>query len=256
MLTNNQKTELDAITNKSLDVAEQTWSQVGGELVEKQAMAALNAMAKSVETEIPGYPVIEHGTPKVSDFIAIVVDMRGSTDHLVKAISPKKADVSQLQRVFYETAALLPALAKAISYRNGAVTEYLGDGVLGLFLCEKEDGNGIYDAYNGALKCLDTVDEVTNPILNDRYRLPPLKIGVGLSHSSAVVTLVGLTEEYMQPKVFGECVWRATKLAQGTNQIYICKALRLMWPTSKDGKLTFKKKSFNKLDGYLVSKNE
>jgi len=55
----------------------------------------------------------------------------------MRAVSSKTSKVSQLQRIFYETSALLPAMAKLIFFENGSVTEYLGDGVLGLFTRER-----------------------------------------------------------------------------------------------------------------------
>lgn len=253
MLPNKQKIELIQVVRESLDEAENIWNKVGDALV--MANSRLSTYkAESVNTQIPGYPIIEQGQPKVDDFIAIVADMRDSTTHLLQAISQKTASVNQLQRVFYETSALLPSLAKAIGYENGKITEYLGDGILGLFCVNKEDkSETIYAANRAASKCLETVSDVVNPLIAERYSLPPLQIGVGLAYSKAVVTLVGLPN-FMQPKVFGECVFRASKLSSGSNEVIIDKVLRDMWPTSKNGTLRFIPKKKRNVDGFLIQK--
>lgn len=255
MLTKTEKVEVQEVAGRSLDTAEQIWNQVGDQLALANSRSFMRKFAESVNTQIPGHPTVELGKPKVGDFIAIVADMRGSTGHLLQAISQKTARVTQLQRVFYETAALLPSLAKAISYENGSVTEYLGDGVLGLFCVDTEErSKTIYEANRAAENCLDTVQSVVNPLLQERYSLPSLKIGVGLAYSKAVVTLVGLPE-FMQPKVFGECVFRATKLASGADEVMIDENLKCIWPTSKDGILRFlPKRVRGDIDGYIVQK--
>ncbi len=253
MFTKPQQNELNAIVTGSLNQAEQIWNQVGDQLViTASARTVIANLSESVETQIPGYPTVEHGKPKVDDFIAIVADMRGSTEHLLCAISQKTAHVSQLQRVFYETSALLPCLAKVISYEEGNVTEYLGDGILGLFCLDKEtQRKTIYAANRAANKCLEAVKSFVNPMLNSRYSLPELKIGVGMAYSKAVVTLVGLPN-FMQPKVFGECVFRATKLSSGANLVMIDEALKSIWPTAEDGILQFLPRKVNGVDGYII----
>ncbi|MDA3926402.1 MAG: adenylate/guanylate cyclase [Kiritimatiellae bacterium] len=255
MLTSKQTKELSQIASVSLDAAESIWNQVGDELaMAANSRAFTMKLAESIDTQIPGHPTVEPGKPKVDHFIAIVADMRDSTKHLLCSISQKTARVSQLQRVFYETAALLPSLAKAIAYEEGHVTEYLGDGILGLFCVDKDDKNKtIYASKRAANKCMDAVRDVVNPQLFSRYNLPPLRIGIGLAYSKAVVTLVGLPD-FMQPKVFGECVFRATKLSEGTDAVMIDEALKCIWPKTENGTLCFVPCKVGNLDGYLVQK--
>lgn len=97
------------------------------------------------ESLMPGLPPIYEGQTIIGEFIALVADMRDSTNHLLQAISPKKADISDLQRVFYETSALLPSLAKVVSFHDGKTTEYLGDGILAFFLVDEEDKTDAID---------------------------------------------------------------------------------------------------------------
>lgn len=254
MLTAAQNNELCQLTESALDSAQRVWEQVGSQLVKAAANESVcfSNRALAVDTHIPGHPIIEPDQPKVDQFIAIVADMRDSTSHLLQAISKDRAKVSQLQRVFYETAALLPNLAKSISFENGRVTEYLGDGVLGLFRVEITDpGKTVYAAHRAASKCLDAVNDVVNPSLERRYSLPPLKIGIGMAYSKAVVTVVGLPD-FMQPIAFGECVFRASKLSAGNQEILVDKALKFLWPVSDRPTIRFTPRKVKDIDGFLV----
>lgn len=260
MLNNEQRNELEKLTNDCLNAAEGIWDRVGHEFVSlenaraEMIKTAKEAALEAIETQIPGYPYVEPAEPQVDDFIALVADMRGSTNHLLHAISHKTSSVSQLQRVFYETSALLPSLAKTIAFEGGKVTEYLGDGVLGLFKASKDlRPEVVRDAYRSAKKCFSTVTEVVNPILAKRYSLPKLKLGIGMAFSKTVVSVIGLPE-HLEAKVFGECVYYATKLSSGTDQIHVDEALKCIWPTTKGGTLNFLPRKMKGVDGYLVDK--
>lgn len=242
------------LITRSLDNAEKTWESGGYKLVqvlESARMAALE-YAEIAPSHIPGHPLVSDQETVIDEFVALVADMRGSSRHLMCAISPKIAQVSGLQRVYYETSALLPALSKTISYKDGSVTEYLGDGVLALFQVDENDkSKAIYSAYNSAKEIIGSTRMLINTILEKRYSLPPLNIGVGLALSKTIVTLVGLDGK-KQPKAFGECVFRATKLSTGFNEIFSDINIKLAWPKSKGGKIVFKLKNFEGVEGYLI----
>src|ERR1700733_9628453 len=136
MLRDAQKEEVTYLVNRGLDKAERIWRWHGVALDEARAhvRADSEGLAKAAErvpSRIPGHKEVESGDEKVGMFIALVADMRDSSIHLNCAIASSK--VSEMQRVFFETSALLPALEKTIQYEVGAVTEYLGDGILALF---------------------------------------------------------------------------------------------------------------------------
>ena len=233
-MTGLQKVELEKLAVQALENAESIWNAVGAEMG-KIAKSLHNSLSESVKSTIPGHSLVDFAQPKVDDFIAIVADMRNSTEHLREAIGQQPPKPSQLQRVFYETAVLLPCLAKTIENEDGRVTEYLGDGVLGLFQLDRNDkSTAIYDANRAARNCLEMVDVVINPLLSKRHNLPPLRLGVGMAYSRAVVTVVGLPG-FMQPKAFGECVFYATKFSCGNNEIYVDKNLERIWPTVNSG---------------------
>lgn len=251
-MTPEQRASLELLVSETLDEAEAVWNKVEPKLTalanhSRQMMLEKMAMP----TRIPGYPIIEDGIPIVDEFIALIADMRDSTKHLLQAISLKTSKVSQLQRVYYETTALVTALAQVVEWDTGAVTEYLGDGILALFKASPDRDKSIYAAHRAAKNCLLAREEVINPILNKRYGLPPIDIGIGMAYSKAVVTVVGLAS-YKQPKVFGECVFRASKLAHEVNKIVVDEAMNLAWPTSKDGKLKFELIMFGDLKGHRI----
>ncbi len=261
-MNDENKIILRQLIRESLNNAERVWKNEGSQLTAANECFDSEShritKSESVPSFIPGYPIVHTDTNEVATFIALVADMRNSSQHLLCDISQKHAKVSMLQRVYYETSALLPALAKTISFENGAVTEYLGDGVLAFFKVDDTDpSESIYAAHRAARNCIQACRDIVNEELNSRYDLPALDIGVGLATSKALITLVGLEGE-KQAKAFGECVFRATKLSNGTNAIYVDEKLEAMWPTSSTGGgLQFRRKHVNGVDGFLIeSKNK
>ena len=234
------------LVSLQLDNAEKVWKQHGSELI--RASLIKNEM---LDSNIPGIPLFEK--PVVAPFIAMMVDMRESTKHLMQA----NKGISQLERVFYETNALLPTLAKIISYHDGQVTEYLGDGALALFPIKLEKPYEQREAvalsvYEASLDSLHAIDKIINVELKNRYQLPPLVVGIGLALSKCLVTNFD-----DQVKAFGEAVFRVSKLCKGNNKILVNKNLELIWPSSKRGKIKFIKQStYNDEDSYMISKTE
>jgi len=239
-MNSDQRTIIANLVDSSLNQAEHHWSNGGYKLIAESRVGteAFNKSAMdSAPSQIPGHEIVMEGETIVDDFIAIVADMRNSTDHMLTASNSIKLE--GIQRVFYETAALLPALEKTINIYKGGVTEYLGDGVLGFFKKEEEKPNQyIYDAHNAAKDCLNNTLGIVNSALAIRYELPPLKIGIGLALSKALVSLSGI-EGARHAKAYGECVFRATKLSGGNNVILIDSNLRTAWPSSQGGRLSF-----------------
>lgn len=255
-MTNVEKEEIKKIINDSLNKAEEHWENGGYLLQENITMedASMDSIAKreSEPSKIPGYSVVQDNETKIDDFIALVMDMRDSSKHLMENIASAK--VTELERIYYETSALLPAVAKTINFQEGGVTEYLGDGILAFFKIDESDKDeSIRKAFRASKNIIDGTREIINTIIQERYSLPPINIGVGLASSKALITLVGLPKE-KHPKAFGKCVFRATKLSGGNNAIYIDDVLKDMWPTSSGGRLKFKSKNVKGVDGYLIER--
>lgn len=253
MISEKLKTELIKIINNTLDRCEKQWNNtLGKEKIVKKTFAE----AFEAHTNIPGHPYLDENQYKSDLFVAFMLDMRDSTKHLRQAISTYLSDVSMMQRVFYEVSALLPAMAKIINDYDGAVTEYLGDGLLALFQLPKQAENQrfiLYKVLHAAETCLDALHEVVNPILQERYRLPPIEIGIGLAHSEAIISHFGLSPN-TQVKVIGECIYFASQCSKGRNEIIVHERLKDIWPSSKGGKLKFKIRPFKDFVGYIVLK--
>ncbi|MBH0050676.1 hypothetical protein [Pseudoalteromonas sp. SWYJZ19] len=254
MLTSAQKIQVRNLVNYSLDKAENHWKNGAYQLFEGRSISfeSYNKSMDSEPSKIPGHSVVHDDVTVIDEFIAYVADMRDSSKHLMCEISAKNSKVSRLQRVFYETSALLPALALTINFNNGKVTEYLGDGVLALFKVDPEDkSKAIYAAHEAAKNAVGQTRDIVNEILEERYSLPKIDLGVGLAMSKALITLVGLEGE-KHPKAFGECVFRATKLSGGRNQIITDEIVKSTWPTVKGGTLVFRQKRIKEISGYLI----
>ncbi|HGU6622672.1 TPA: adenylate/guanylate cyclase [Citrobacter amalonaticus] len=245
------------LVNRSLDQAERHWRNGGYKLIAESSLG-MESFSKSAmdaaPSRIPGYEFIMDGETIVDEFIAIVIDMRGSTKHLLNA--DNSTALEGIQRVFYETSALLPAVEKTINIYNGGITEYLGDGVLGFFKRDKDNPDkAIYNAHDAAKDCLNTTLNLVNAALETRYGLTPLVIGVGMALSKALISLSGI-DGVKHPKAYGECVFRATKLSGGQNIVLVDERLKNAWPKKRGGVLKFMKSEIGKggVTGFKIIK--
>ena len=188
--------------------------------------------------------------PQVDEFIALVVDMRNSTQRLKTHI--KEAKVNGLQRVYYETSALLPGIAVTCGFEGGMVTEYLGDGGLILFGVDVDNREeSVRMAYRAAKNCISETRKFINNTIKNRYNLPEISLGAGLAMSKAMVTLVGAPGNY-QPKAIGSCVWDATKLSGGMNTVHVSPDIKGVWPKSKGGLMRFKPLDLKHVEGFRM----
>jgi len=257
VLNDSQRKIITVLVNESLNKAEKHWDN-GGHMLASLGFERFNeAMdikkAESEPSKIPGHSTVQDDETVIDEFIALVADIRNSSEHLMCARSEKRSAVSGIQRVYYETSALLPALAQAIKFEEGNVTEYLGDGILALFKVDSNNKkDAIYAAHRAAKNCIGDVRNIVNSTLENRYSLPALDLGIGVAMSNTIVTLIGLEGE-KHPKAIGECIYRATKLSSGVNKIYIDIQVESAWPTSKGGKLKFLPRALGGVDGYLIS---
>lgn len=168
---------------------------------------------------IPGYQVMNKKSIYLSEFAALCVDIRNSSAHFKKNNSLSKID-SGLHRIFIETSTLITAVAHLAKQKGGNTTELLGDGALILFPMNKERKNVIEDALYVANKSINILLKYVNYLLWEQYKLPPLSIGVGISHSHAMVKVININGCY-HPKVIGQCIWEAAKLSYGKNKVFI-----------------------------------
>jgi len=241
--------------NDALDNAELIWKDVGHHFLNEKLEKAFSTMRASekVPSKIPGFPFVQENEPKVADFIAFVLDIRNSTKHLIEAISTRTAKASQLERILYETTAINTAGSEIVTKYNGGITEYLGDGFLALYkVTDEKNPKEVYDAYDSSSFYLSIALSEVNKILDERYSLPELKIGIGMAYSKAIVTIVG-HDKNLHPKALGECIYRASKLSDGINEVFIDERLKLLWPKSDNGTLKFQfRNRTNDFNSYLI----
>lgn len=188
------------------------------------AHARAASCGHATKTLIPGYPVLDVDRPSVGEFVAFVADMRNSSARFSEAAAFPHVRCG-LQRIFYETSALIPAIAHTAARAGGQATELLGDGLLILFHIERgKREQVIARACAAAARCIDSSIACVNDLLWQRHRLPPLKIGIGLAYGPAIVKVVDANGRH--PKVIGQCIWDATKLSGGENAIGLSRPLQ------------------------------
>lgn len=241
----NLKQQLEYICKNHLNKAEEDWDISGAHsLVESKTVGMDSISFEDSQSLIPGHENVSPFKPTVDDFIAVVCDIRNSSQRVGTVIKVLK--VNGIQRVFYETSALLPVIEATLESFGGKVTEYLGDGLLGFI--KYEGDKQVYDVYHFSKCCLTLSLDIVNEELKTRYNLPALQIGIGLAFSKALVRVV--TNNHV--KAFGECVWKATKLSDGCNKVYIDDNLKAKWPKSNGGSLNFSKTNHSTVNGYRL----
>lgn len=174
---------------------------------------------------IPGHPIIKNNQVELAEFVAFFADMRNSTAHFYEPVDTPLIE-NGLHRIFIETSILIPAIAHVTAQKSGVATELLGDGALILFQVKNGDAKeAIEKALSSANICINSLLQYINHNLWARYKLPPLKIGIGISHSQAIVKVIN-TNGCHHPKVIGQCIWEAAKLSRGSNTVCISRRTR------------------------------
>lgn len=239
-LSDREFEQLWEFAENSLNDADKRWS-VASRLLIKDAKREVQAFReKAMATPFPGVPVVADETPEVRSYFVLMADMRDSTQHLTGDI-PSSANVENgMHRVYLETSGLLPTIAYHVRRRKGKVTEYLGDGVLAFI--EAVDLTEVKEfsmAHRVGEECLDICNEIVSVLLSDRYNLPAIEIGVGVSVGQAVVTIMGSGDD-ARPIAFGTPIFEASKMSKKRNAVVLSKAMRRQWPQGTSGKRQFK----------------
>lgn len=111
----------------------------------------------------------------------VFADLRGST-RLSEAMMPY--DVLFLLNQFFRE------MTRALTVTNGHYSQFTGDGLMALYgLNDKDPAQGAADAIRGAAEMLRRLDMLNQRRGNDR--LPPLRIGIGIHFSQAIVGAMG-----------------------------------------------------------------
>jgi class 3 adenylate cyclase len=137
--------------------------------------------------------------------------------------------------IFYIYAGIV---AKIVDNCNGTSTEFLGDGVLNLF--DTKDSNRDTAFRNSMLASWDIM-EAREIILNPFFLsvgLPQINLGIGIDHGITIVTKFGYRND-VDLKAFGKCVYNASKLCKGVNEIIVSQNSQSEWPSGPGGNLHF-----------------
>lgn len=217
----------------ALSVAKKNWD-ISGNIFESVSMdAGLESeqvvnIRKSLQ-DIAGDNFVGS---KDRELICISADLRQSTNRIKTDLSDLGKYENKFQRAFYITSALLPSLEVVISHYGGFVTEYLGDGVLGFFDAEKDKDSSICDSGAASRFIVDQMSNILEQKMKEYYSKEIIRIGVGLAISPTLLSKVGFSSE-STIKAFGPCVYDASKLNYGNNEVYVEASLKAQWPTSK-----------------------
>jgi class 3 adenylate cyclase len=245
-MTDNERAILSEAVDDHLDDAEQRFGKVRS-LMEKAA----KSLSKQ-RTPYPGVPFIVADRPVAKRYVVAVVDMRGSTRHLSEHVG----DIGGIERVYYETSALLPATGILFGFSGGRIAEYTGDGLIAFFEVPNAlEASDLLIAHARAEDALDLTQRIVNPKLERRYGLPALSIGVGLSIGMVMVTTIGTADD-ARITAFGQPVFDASKLSKGENKIALDRALEDAWPSSKGGKIAFTAVTIRGAFGYELHRSQ
>lgn len=193
---------------------------------------ALSGLRLNEEAEVPGFEEkpMKFGRFENREFIVMMTDIRKSTD----IINSKNGNISMFL-IFYIYAGIV---AKIVDSYNGTSTEFLGDGVLNLFdTKEITRDTALSNSMLASWEILEARETILNPFFNN-VGLPTINLGIGIDHGITIVTKFGYRND-TDLKAFGRCVYNASKLCKGVNQIIVSENSKDVWPTGPEGRLNF-----------------
>ena len=111
----------------------------------------------------------------------LFVDMRGSTK------LPAQFDSSRLIKIYRS---YIRTVVQAIRYSGGYVKDFMGDGVLAVFL-DDDDNNSSEKAVNAARYLATVIDKVLNPLLDKEFSFR-VSCGIGIHSGEISMSKVGM----------------------------------------------------------------
>jgi adenylate cyclase len=184
------------------------------------------------EAEVPGFEEkpMKFGRFVNREFVVSMTDIRKSTE-----IINDKNGVVKMFLIFYVYAGVV---AKIVDSYQGTSTEFLGDGVLNLFDTEN---SSLDQAFRNSMQSSWDIMDARQYILNPFFRsngLPEIDLGIGIDHGMTIVTKFGYRND-TDLKAFGKCVYNASKLSKGFNEILVSDQSKQKWPYGEGGNLRF-----------------
>lgn len=111
----------------------------------------------------------------------LFVDMRDSTK------LPDQYDAERLIKIYRS---YIRTVVQAVRYSNGVVRDFMGDGVLAVFI-DDEHGNSEDKAVYAARYITTAVDKFLNPLLEDKFKYR-ISCGIGVHTGEVTLSKVGM----------------------------------------------------------------
>lgn len=204
-----------------------------------QESAIVEHSFSAISDVIPGFDAdkLEFGSYDKENFAVLFVDMRGST---------ARAQKEGAEKTFLTMHVFLTALLEVVKYHHGKVIDIMGDGLMvfwGGKCAREEEGMSGSKAVQKAGLCgrdmLVVLEKVINQIIKNENLGNKIRIGVGVTFDSVIVTKIGIEDSY-DVKAFGDCINTASKYAEKSiNRVKVSKKVRNLWPKGKNGKIRF-----------------
>lgn len=117
----------------------------------------------------------------------LFVDMRESTK------LPEKFNTTQLVKIYRS---YIRTVVQAIRYSGGVVRDFMGDGVLAVFI-DNEEGRSEDKAVRAARYITTTIDNLLNPVLDEAFK-HRISCGIGIHTGNISLSKVGMKGKEQQ----------------------------------------------------------
>lgn len=167
------------------------------------------------------------------EYSVLFVDMRDST---------RRAQNVGDKQTFLTMHVYFPALLEVVKYHQGLVIDIMGDGLMVLWegdFLSSDNYNSVQCASLCGHDMLQVCKEVINSIIHKHNLGPAVKIGVGVTFGSVIVTKIGI-DKFYDVKAFGNCINMASHYANDVeDRVKVSREVEAQWPKSPQGKRSF-----------------
>lgn len=160
-------------------------------IIKSETELLSDAIKKIVDTEVLEKD-ISGQLPKIDDLSdsnkvysgkvsVLFVDMRGSTK------LPNQFDAEQLVKIYRS---YIRTIVQAVRYSNGVVRDFMGDGVLAVFI-DDDNGKSEDKAVYAARYITTAIDKFLNPVLDEKMK-HRISCGIGIHTGEISLSKVGM----------------------------------------------------------------
>lgn len=213
--------------------------------IEKRAMLETY---HPISDMFPSFPAnkLEFGSFNQKEYAVLFVDMRGST---------RRAQDLGAKKTFLTMHVYFPSLLEVVKHNQGIVIDMMGDGLMVLWEGDAivADGrNSVQCAGICGLDMLQICQRVINPIIQKHNLGSNVKVGVGVTFGSVIVTKIGV-DRFYDVKAFGNCINIASHYANDvTDRVKVSREIKQRWPRSPQGARSFESVEGDEEAFYLV----